>query len=155
MIEIAPAVALAGLALFGVLCGALIFERGTLSCDGATGKCTLTRRTIYGSYSQSFRLDDLQGAKLAEDAGGDESSSFKIMVLTRQGPIPLMGYSTGMFVTSMRRKVETIRSFATQRTTQNLEIRHANYVIAIIAGFFALLMGGALVAVIAIVWQQG
>ena len=151
MIELA----LAGLVLFSGLCGALIYERATLSCDRAAGTCTLTRRKIYRTSSQSFPVDHLTGAKLADDAGGDESTSFKIVVLTRQGPIPLMGYSTGLFVSSMRHKVESISRFAADRATQRLEIRHQNRVIALIAGLFALLFGGAGLVLIAIVFQKG
>jgi hypothetical protein len=136
--------ALVGLVLFGVLCGTLIYERGTLSCDRDRGTCTVAREKVYGtSISQTFDVGHLKGAEL-EESVGEDSSSFKIVVLTSESPIPLMGYGTGLFVGSMREKVAAITSFATQPSGRQLDIRHENRVIALIVGAFAFVFAGAI-----------
>ena len=144
----------AAVVIFGALCAALIFERDTLSCDRDAGTCTLTRRKLSRSFARSFPVGDLMGAELAEIPSRDSESgpSRQIVILIRQDRIPLMGYGSGLFREAMQEDVGAVASYVATPSARRLDVRHQNFVVALIAGGFAFVVAGA-VALATLDWK--
>ena len=144
----------AAVLLFAGLCAALMFERDTLSCDRDAGTCSLTRRRLTRTVSRSFSVADLTGAELAElpSSDSDTGPTHQIVVLTRQERIPLMGYGSGLFLEAMQEDVGAVARFAVTPSAKRLEVRHQSFVVALIVGGFAFVVGGA-VALATLDWH--
>jgi hypothetical protein len=81
---------LAGLAvgLFGGLFGGIFFaafvRRTRLELDRRTGIVDLRRRTVFGTRSWLFRLDNVERAYI-EESHGDDSTTYRPMLILRDG----------------------------------------------------------------------
>jgi hypothetical protein len=124
----------------------LVAEVDTLTCDRASGACTVAHRKIYRSLSKSFPVSDLLGAEVAEFArDDDEATSHRVVISTRQGPIPLMNHGTGIGVSKMADEVAAIRRFASDVSIRRLEVEHRNRLVALLVAAFAFVVAGAIV----------
>lgn len=126
----------------------LVAEVDSLSCDRGRGTCTVTHRKIYRSASQSFRIADMTGAELAElpstgSEDANEGRGLRVVVLTREGPIPLMNHATGIGVAEMEEQAAAIRGFAADPSAKSLTVEHANHLVAFIVATFAFVVAGA------------
>lgn len=138
--------AFVGVLLFSSVCAALLLERDALSCDRGAGTCRVTRRRLYRTFERSFPVSDLEGAELAEMPGRDSERTRgrRIVILTRQEQIPLMGYSSSLLTEAMKRDVAAISRYATTPSETRLDIRYNSGVVALIAGAVAFVFAGAL-----------
>jgi hypothetical protein len=138
----------AGLLLFTVLCYFLVAEVDSLSCDRDTSSCIVTHRKIYRTASQSFAVDDLTGADLAElpstrSRNAEDVPGVRVVILTSRGSIPLMNHATGLGIQTMGEEVAAIRAFAKNASARRLEVEHRNGVVAFAAAAFGFVFAGA------------
>jgi hypothetical protein len=135
-----------GVALVTAVVYFLVSEVDSLTCDRDRGTCTVAHRKLYRSLSQSFPVADLTGAELAEYARDDDAAtSHRVVISTRQGPIPLMNHGTGLGVSKMADEVAAIQRFAADPSIKHLEVEHRNRLVAVLVAAFAFVVCGAIV----------
>ena len=113
-------------------CYVPVSEVDTAVCDRGTGTCSVVRRKVYGEQRVTFPIADLTGAELMRLPGPGMSRKgepgLRVVFLTRKGPVPFMGYATGLAVGEMREQVEAVTRFVAAPTARQLDLRRENRV---------------------------
>lgn len=105
------------------------------------GTCQLVHRGLLGQEAQSFPLDTLLGARVDEDRNTDGDFSYRVMILTSSGNLPLTsGFSAGFI--SKQSKVDRINQFIRQKDIATLSLRQDDRGLRYLLGAVFTLWGG-------------
>lgn len=141
----ASLVVFAVLSLWGVSCYSVMAEVDTLLCDRTTDVCTLIYRRARSARVQEFPLHGLTGAELRLSRSARERNfSATVVLLTEDGPIPFMTYSSGFGKSEMRRQVTEVERFLATPSMQRLQLRLDNRVSSSLWAAFPLSFGAAM-----------
>ena len=136
------------LILFSGACYSWVAEVDRLLCDRDAGVCTVTQSKVYGSSARSFRVADLSGAQLGHLPGRSSrrgtDMSWRVVILTRQEPIPLMGYATAFAMSEMEGHVGAIRRYVATPSARRLELTRDNRIGVLLSALVPLAIGGAI-----------
>ena len=112
----------------------LLLGRGaTLRCDRAQNICTLTERpSLAGRGSvQSFRLENLRGARVYERSDYDDSVHYEVALETRDGPVFTSAGSKSRADATAKR----INKFVHSRAPGPLVVRRYSRTVMLAGGF--------------------
>ena len=90
------------------------FSRPFLAAAREAGKLVATDVHAITSLDDDYNADFLRAAR--------------VVFLTRKGPVPFMGYATGLAVGEMREQVEAVTRFVAAPTARQLDLRRENRV---------------------------
>ncbi|MBE9101502.1 tetratricopeptide repeat protein [Vacuolonema iberomarrocanum] len=130
--------------VIGVVLGAALFGSTTLRCDRTTTQCELTHSNMFGDRQRTFASDSLQGAEVDRTRDSDGDVTYRVVMQTREGEIPLTrAYTSGLG--QRRRQADAINAFIQTPTQASLEIQQNSYLIGIIIFIFFGLFGSVMV----------
>lgn len=73
----------------GLGTGALLMGRSTFDCDRTqSDQCTITHDYLLRYRTESFPLVTLQGAEVQTAPASDSNDTYRLLLLTREGPVP-------------------------------------------------------------------
>ncbi|MFN7989169.1 MAG: hypothetical protein U0529_16970 [Thermoanaerobaculia bacterium] len=136
------------LILFSSGCYVLVSEVDVADCDRGIGTCSVVRQKVYGEQRASFPVVDLTGAELARlprsHTKPGSKPALRVVFLTRTGPVPFMGYATGIATGEMRGQVEDVTRFVATPTERTLHLRRDNRISSLVLAAVPLSMAVAL-----------
>jgi hypothetical protein len=113
-------------------CFVLVAEVDVAVCDRGSGTCSVVQRKVYGEQLASFPVADLTGAELGRLPGPRPSRTgepgLRVVLLTKTGPVPFMGYATGLAKGEMREQVAAVARYVATPTAKQLDLRRDNRV---------------------------
>jgi hypothetical protein len=146
-----------GLALlaFGASAYTMIGAVHTLTCDRASGTCTLERGTERPSTVR-IKLEGLTGAKVEdirevhpERASRNSAGSARLVLLTKNGPVPFMEYYSGIRMDEMAVHKAAVEVFLGPNGPPGLRIQRDDRLLAAMVAVAPLLIGtGCLVSAV-------
>lgn len=131
----------------GVLVGAALFGSTTLRCDRTTTQCELTHSNMFGDRQRTFASDALQRAEVDQNRDSDGDVTYRVVMQTREGEIPLtQAYTSGFG--KRRQQADAINAFIQTPTQASLEIQQNSYLIGTIVFVCFGLFGSVMVLLV-------
>jgi hypothetical protein len=123
--------------LVGVGLYALMSEVDRLRCDRETDTCTVTQSGFRSEASTSFPARALRGAELSRVTTQRQrkGNAQRVVLLTSEGPVPLMGYATGVGIGGMEEIVAEVQTYVKNPRQRHLEVSRDNRLLALLVGF--------------------
>ncbi len=108
-----------------------------LTCRRAVNKCVIEKTSVFGdkNVEESFRLSSLAGAEVIEKRDSEGDYTYKVMLITDEGRIPLSGYSSSDR-SSHNKNARKINNYVNSYT-ESLEIEQSGTFIRIFGFVFA------------------
>jgi len=113
-----------------MLIGLTLFGSTTLRCDRSTTQCELTHSNLFGERQRTFSTESLQRAEVDRRRSSDGDSTYRVLIQTQEGDIPLTQSSSSEWA---RRQLQAdeINTFIQDLAQPTLEIGENNYLVAI------------------------
>lgn len=137
----------------------LINVRYSFICDrlpDASGTCEITQSTLWQTRSQTFPLEDLQGAEVVSERDSEGHTTYKLFILLpeKRVALPLVPFATSRF-----HQADRINQFVQDSTQPNLAIaedRLGSTIFSFIffCGFSLLIIAGCDLIIIILEFDQ-
>jgi len=127
-------------AVVGVL---FLGSQSTFTCVRSEGACNFEQKTLLNTKTRPIPLEQLISAEIYTSTDSDGSDTYKVVLNTTNGTIPLTSYSSSGYK-SHQRIADQINEFLANTGTSSLEVRQDSrmllYILSAVFGGIGLLM---------------